>query len=821
MLLLLALVLPARLAAQFEPPASGGIVGLQQAQQYLGHNMRVLVIGAHPDDEDTELLTLMSRRFGAEAAYLSLNRGEGGQNLIGPELGEALGILRTEELLAARRLDGARQYFTRAYDFGFSKTLDDTWSTWPRDTVLKDVVRIVRRFRPQVVVSVFSGTPRDGHGQHQAAGWAAREAFRVAGDSTVFPELAREEGLAPFAPLKLYRSTRFDSAATTLRLDGGAVSPVTGKTYHQVAMASRSLHRSQDMGQLQTIGPSEVRLGLLEDRTGRGGGGFWDGVDTTLGAQDPQGASVEWRDQEYRRGQAVQAERGELLDARAATAELPIGSTTAAVCESRSRVATRACDIRPVRGATVFTADSSRESPGYHVTFGHLRVDGVPPDEPYYLRHPRDGAMYRWDGADVATRGLPFEPPALVATLAQGGSAAESSLPVRRFSYRWNDQSVGEQRMPVELVPAVDVAVTPAELPWRRGAVKSATFSITLRNAARDTMHGVVRLETPAGWSPIRDSNVTLAPGARRVVRFAVRPPAGIGDTQVVLRAVFAGGVRGGSTAEYRETRRVVNYPHIEPRGYLQPAEAHVVFLDLALPPVRRIAYVRGAADGVPEALMAAGFPVEVIAGADLSAATLARYQVLVIGPRAYEVDAELPQRNDAVLDFARDGGRVVVQYQQYGFFFGNMAPWPLYVASRPPGSGDRPTATSTPVGAAVPTGLLGGHDRVTDEGATVVVKDPASPLLRTPNRISAKDWDGWVQERGLYLARAWAPEYRTVIAMSDPGEAPLEGALLIAPYGKGTYIYSGLAFFRQLPAGVPGAFRLFANLLTPGPAGR
>ncbi len=188
----------------------------------LGHEKRVLMIGAHPDDEDTELLTVLVRGMGAEAAYLSLNRGEGGQNLIGPELGEALGLIRTEELLAARRLDGARQYFSRAYDFGYSKTLDETWRHWPRDTILKDVVRVVRRFRPQIIVSVFSGTPRDGHGQHQAAGWAALEAFQAAADSTRFPELLRVEGLRPWTALKLYRSTRFDTAATTTTLEAAS-----------------------------------------------------------------------------------------------------------------------------------------------------------------------------------------------------------------------------------------------------------------------------------------------------------------------------------------------------------------------------------------------------------------------------------------------------------------------------------------------------------------------------------------------------------------------------------------------------------------------
>jgi LmbE family N-acetylglucosaminyl deacetylase len=276
------LAIPDGLPAQLEPPSTGGLAALDQALRPLARYQRVLMIAAHPDDEDTELLTLLVRGIGAEAAYLSLTRGEGGQNLIGSELGEALGLVRTGELLAARRLDGARQYFSRAYDFGFSKHLDDTWAHWPRDSVLKDVVRVVRRFRPQVVVSIFSGTSRDGHGQHQAAGWAAHEAFRIAGDSTAFPELFREHALEPWTPLKLYRSTRFDSAATTLLLDGGELDPATGLSYHQIAMRGRSLHRSQDMGQLQRLGPSRVRLSLVEDRSGAGGNGLFSGLDTTL-----------------------------------------------------------------------------------------------------------------------------------------------------------------------------------------------------------------------------------------------------------------------------------------------------------------------------------------------------------------------------------------------------------------------------------------------------------------------------------------------------------------------------------------------------------
>ena len=315
-LLVLALLLPAgRLDAQLEPPSTGGVVALDQELRMLGHYRRVLMIGAHPDDEDTELLTVLVRGMGAEAAYLSLNRGEGGQNLIGPELGEALGLIRTEELLAARRLDGARQFFTRAYDFGYSKTIEETWEHWPQDTVLKDVVRIIRRYRPQIVVAVFSGEPKDGHGQHQAAGWVAREAFAAAGDSTRFTELAREEGIRTWTPTKLYRTTWNDTTATTLLIDSGVLDRAVGKSYSQIAMAGRSLHRSQDMGRPQEIGHSPIELALVEDRSNEGSGGLFDGVDTSL-------AAMPWRDAPNSDGPAARRR----FSARADSARAALGA---------------------------------------------------------------------------------------------------------------------------------------------------------------------------------------------------------------------------------------------------------------------------------------------------------------------------------------------------------------------------------------------------------------------------------------------------------------------------------------------------------------
>ena len=402
----------------------------------LGHQKRVLVIGAHPDDEDTELLTVLVRGMGAEAAYLSLNRGEGGQNLIGSELGRRSGCSGTEELLAARRLDGARQYFTRAYDFGFSKTQDETWGHWPRDTILKDVVRIIRRFQPQVVVSIFSGTPKDGHGQHQAAGWTAREAFEVAGDSTRFPELAREEGLAPWAPLKLYRSTWFDTTATTLTIPGGTVDSAVGLSFHQIAMAGRSLHRSQDMGRLQQIGPSKVRVALLVDRTGRGSGGLFAGVDTLLppGPESPE--------QRAHREAAVAATAGVVCDARGDDDKVVPGQVLKLTLECWNNGATPRTIRATLEAAAGVAADPLspivlEAAPGALAKQEiSIRVaDGAPITTPYFHLARPEPAIYDWSGGAARVRGMPFEPPVLRAAFRVGDAftlAPRGELPVRR-----------------------------------------------------------------------------------------------------------------------------------------------------------------------------------------------------------------------------------------------------------------------------------------------------------------------------------------------------------------------------------------------------
>jgi LmbE family N-acetylglucosaminyl deacetylase len=871
-------LLPGAVVAQLDPPGTGGVAALDHELRMLGHYRRVLTIGAHPDDEDTELLTVLVRGMGAEAAYLSLNRGEGGQNLIGPELGEALGLIRTEELLAARRLDGARQFFTRAYDFGYSKSLEETWEHWPQDTVLKDAVRIVRRFRPQIIVSVFSGTPRDGHGQHQAAGWVAREAFAAAGDTARFPELAREEGLRPWTPLKLYRSTRFDSTATTITLDGGVLDRAVGRSYHQIAMESRSLHRSQDMGRLQEVGPSQVPLALVEDRTAEGADGLFAGIDTSLTA-------MPWRDAPGTDGPA--ARRRFAARADSARKTLGTGGFSRVVAlldrgkrdlspqtdDSRAQIlfstpeqadqrrhTERALAIAAGLVADALTHDDrviggqadsvdllvwNAGTDSIAVTGGivpsaqwHVQADsngafslgpgevrrsvvtltsdtGAVATTPYFLRHPRQDGTYDWTGVAASELGEPFGGSSPVARFGRLGPGGEVS---REVSYRVNDQALGEVRRPVTIVPRVDVRLDPPTSVWSLLTPGPHRLTVTLTHGARDTTTGTVSLELPDGWPPVRPQAFRLVgEDEREAFTFDVRAPRGAERGSATIRAT----ARDSVGREYTGGVFRVTYPHIHPRSYVVPATAEVRLAPVALPRLARVGYVRGAADVIPEALGQAGLPVTLLDGAALERDDLSRFPVIVIGPRAYETDSALVENNARLVSYVRGGGVLVVQYQQHQFFRGGFAPLPLTVGGPPllansdtlhssgGSNGDTTVADST----ARPV----SHDRVVDEAAPVTILAPDHPVLRRPNRISERDWEGWVQERGLYFARSWDPAYQPILETHDEGEAELRGGLLIASVGRGTYVYTGLSFFRQLPAGNPGALRLFLNLLALG----
>ncbi len=869
---------PARAQA---PPDDRGAAAVGLLLRQLDGVKRVLMVAAHPDDEDTNTITTLARGMGARTAYLALTRGEGGQNLIGTEFWEGLGIVRSNELVAARAIDGGEQFFTRAIDFGFSKSADEALSKWPREEILGDVVWAIRRFRPHVVVSVFSGTPRDGHGQHQVAGILAHEAFDVAADPDRFPEQLGD-GIEPWQPDKLYLARGGFAAAETATLQPGAFDPLLARSYFQVSMDSRSQHRSQDMGSAQPMGPRRSLLALVKTAQGiEGAGGFFAGVDTTfaglIGQAVPPSEASQGEIETYRaaigvarasldatapersapalaraletlerimeraRGPRAPPEVVEVLARRHALVRKALLASSAVLTQVRASddlvVPGESFEVRvdlwnagpyrlegagpglalpegwsaellegrtrdtggfgPRRSSlTTVSGASEALAPG-EIRRWAFRVE-VPADAEasrrYYLREPRSGDVYVWPD-DRGLRGLPHDPPVLTGGVrfelvldgGPTGSPARTALATDgEARYYGVDPARGEFTKPLLVVPALSVAVAPERMVWPLGDAGARTVAVRVRNEAQAGVVGELALEGP-GWA-VAPASVPVEldlPGAERTYAFTVAPEAGRSAGRGRLRAA----VRTADGGSWDERVDLIDYPHIERAARFRPAELRTSIFPVTVPEGRRVGYVMGTGDSGPEVLASLGFEVESLAPADVLAGDFARFDAMVLGVRAYEAREDLAAANEAVLDFARAGGTVVVQYNQYGFPASGHAPYPVTIA--------RP------------------HDRITDENAAVVFLRPDAPVLHAPNRIADADFEGWRQERGLYMPNAWDPAFTPVLSMADPGEAPKEGALLIAPLGEGVYIYTGLAFFRQFPEGVPGAYRLFANLVS------
>lgn len=823
---------------------------------------RVLMIGAHPDDEDTSLLAQLARGMGAETAYLSLTRGEGGQNLIGPELWDGLGIIRTGELEAARKLDGGRQYFTRAFDFGFSKRADETLEFWHEDELLADVVWVIRTFRPQVIVSVFTGTPQDGHGHHQAAGIVAREAFEAAGDPTRFPEQLAL-GVEAWSPLKLYGGVWRRPEEATVRFETGTFDPLLGRSVLQLAMESRSAHRSQDMGSAQPLGPRTSGARLERDRTGGdpdGTGGLFAGVDTTLagvaaGLGEPAAGRVGPRLEAYRaavararRGLGGEDPFGAVAPLVEAVAQLrgaldEAGAQAPAsfrrVLEGRLGLADRALlsaagVVLDVRAATdLVTPGESVRVTGYAWNGGPLRLSGadvalalpegwqaeprgvqgleadgslapgrvatwtwdvaIPTDADlsrlYYLREPRDGAWYRWP-ADARLWGLPRDPAPVEGVFAVSMVSGPSAASVRRaipWSFVGVNPARGEFRRPVLVVPQVSVAVTPGAMAWPVDETGARTLTVGLRGGSGGGVRGAVALEAPAGWTvtPARAPFELEGRGAERALTFQARPAPGIAPGAYIFRAVAT----TDDGRRFDEGYTLVDYEHVDRTALFAPAEARVTVLPVRVAEGIRVGYVMGTGDDGPEAIRQLGASVTLLGPDVVRSGDFSAYDVVVLGVRAYESRDDLKVANAQLLDFARSGGTVVVQYNQFDYPQGGYAPYPVAM--------QRPAR------------------RVAEEDASVTLLHPEAPVFTTPNRITGEDFQGWVQERGLYFLSEWDPAYMPLLEMNDTGEPPARGSLLVARVGEGVYAYVALSLFRQWSATVPGAYRLWANLLS------
>ena len=874
------LLVAAPLSAQVGPQGSS-VVEVGLALRQLDGVKRVLMIGAHPDDEDSSLLATLARGMGVETAYLSLTRGDGGQNIIGPEMGEGLGIIRTGELEAARVLDGGRQFFTRAFDYGFSRSAAEAFAHWPREEVLRDVVSVIRTFRPQVIISVWAGTPRDGHGQHEASGILANEAFDAAADPGRFPNLGGNAA-EPWRADKLYHSVRFrgpGSGEAPLTIQTGTFDPLLGRSYHQLAMESRSKHRSQEMGAAQTLGDRTSGLRLVQSRVGGldDDRGIFAGIDTTLaGLADGlparavpvvRSAIAAYRTAIHKAGaslDAVQPSRAAgplgraylsleftfgllrgIGDSAAPLAEalaVRAGLVRSALLKAASVVIeVRAGDDLVVAGEDVMLDVQLWNGGPFRIDGAVLRSAGGEQDvalpaeflgaegqteEPqslaageiarwsyqvrlreslaasrlYYLGAPRDGDMYRWTG-DPASEGLPRNARPLLRAVGEFDiHIPELDQPVHVV---WGDdaeyvgvnRALGEFREPVLATPALSVAIEPAGMAWPEGSLESRPVTVVLQNESASGSSGELSFEVPEGWE-VTPSSLPFdlrGEGASRGFTFEVRLIGTVDGGEVTAPAehVFRAVATRDDGVRFDERVDIIDYPHVERTLYLRPAEVRASVFPVRIREGIRVGYVMGSGDDGLEALRQLGAAVEEVGPDRVRVGDFSGYDVLVLGIRVYETRPDVVAVNDRILAFAEAGGTVIVQYNKYEYPRGGFAPYPVSM------------------------GVGRGAPRVTDENSPFVLLDPESPVFSSPNRIAETDFEGWVQERGLYFLAEWDDRFTPLLELNDPDEEPTRGSLLVAPVGRGLYAYVALAFFRQLPAGVPGAHRLFANLVS------
>lgn len=780
-----------------------GAAALANAVALLGPEVpRVLYIAAHPDDEDPRLIAWLSRGGRAEVAYLSLTRGDGGQNFIGDELGEALGVVRTSELLAARRIDNARQFFTRAYDFGFSKNAEEAYVHWPRDSLLNDVVRIVRSFRPHVIVATFSGTPRDGHGQHQVSGQLARDAYDLAGDGARFPRVEYGE---PWMPLKLYRIARSDSVGPILTLNVGEYDPISGMSYDEISSQSRSQHKSQGLRGNYRLGevtirywreasrlspdiPREREQSMLDGiaATARTAGNGRDNGNPAASALDVRSPATAipyiarhappTEDDRSRYDRAAVLAAGLAFEAIAPRSFVAVGDTIVLdfALHNRGTVA-----VRIDSAAGPFPRGEI--APGQSVTWkGVLRP--MRKSQPWWLALPRVGDMFAVPIPGISDDKLAQAEWLQIKVTVSGLSrfVRMNAQPIHRLS----EGFYGDALAPLTAAPGLTVTPVPGRSFVRADTPIDRDINLTIRSSFDAEQRATVRITLPTGLvaSPAT-LDVLLPAGATRTVSFrlsGVLPP---GQHDLRITAEANGRV-------FNEAVQVVDYPHIVRQQLYRPSDLRLTAVTVATPDALTVGYVAGRADEGPRVLRELGIPVTLIEPAELARQNLSRFATIVVGPRMYEVSRELVEHNGRLLEYAGNGGRLVVQVGQYMMAAPGILPYPITI-SRPP-------------------------DRVTDEIAPVVITDPAARELTRPNRITLADFEGWVQERATFMPDQFDPRYRTMLAMNDPGEQPVHTAILVAPLGRGKYVFTSLALFRQLEEGVPGAVRLFINLLTP-----
>ena len=780
----------------------------------------VLYIAAHPDDENTELIAYFARGRNYRTAYLSLTRGDGGQNVLGPEIGNEIGVIRTQELLAARRIDGGRQFFSRAVDFGFSKDYRETLRIWDRQQVLSDMVRVIRQFRPDVLITRFSPIPGGTHGHHTASTVLALEAFKLAGDPKAFPE----QQLKPWQPERIVWNESIyqkdDIGGTQqVRIGVGGNDPVSGELFTDIAGRSRSMHKTQGFGNFTISARSGPRFETFQLLDGAPmTNDILDGVDTTWGRVSGGAEIGKLADEIIAQfdSQNPAASVPELMKLREELAALPVDDSV--VGEKRAQLdrILQAC-----LGLEVQTTISQTEVvPGEMMKLHHsvvihssipvrwvaVRYPGIkrqidqeielltnqsrsldstqtlpvdtPLSQPYWLREEGTAGLFRVD--DPSLIGRPENPP--VFPIEQVFEIGGQTLVIPDEAVQVITNSVNsEVRRQMEVIPPVSLDFVSDIALLAPGTSHSVEVEMV---ASRANLAGILRLEAPQDWdvSPAKQSFHLATVGERVRLKFSITAPPQSATAKIIADAEIAG-------VRYRNQRVEINYPHIPPQ-LLQPlASLKAVSLELANRG-HTVGYLPGAGDSVAENLKQMGYSVKVLDDTDLTPEQLHGLDAIVIGVRAFNVRNNVASQLPVLFSYVENGGTIVAQYNRPdGLKTTKLAPFELHLSG----------------------------DRVTDENATAIFLAPDHPVLNTPNKITSADFDGWVQERGIYFPNQWDDHFTPILAFNDPGESPLKGGLLVAQYGKGYFVYTGLVFFRELPAGVPGAFRLFANLISLG----
>ena len=790
----------------------------------LGILGNALYVAAHPDDENTRMITYLANDRLVNAAYLSMTRGDGGQNLIGPEIREQLGIIRTQELLAARRIDDGKQFFTRAIDFGYSKNTEETQKIWDRDEVLKDVVWTFRKFRPDVVITRFPPDGRGGHGHHTTSSILAEEAFKISGDPNVYPEQLKF--VEPWSPRRLLTNTGrwwntniSDEQEGVISVNIGRYNALLGKSYSEIASTSRSQHKSQGFGSTGSRGDEkeylEYRLGSKTE------GDLFEGIDITWNrvkggekisrsitelvekydAEKPFTIisdllairkdisnldDVFWKGKKLHEvDELIKSCAGLYLEVKASQYSAVPGETI----DLNIEVVNRSPQIMQLKRIEIKKAEFEKD-------YGFDLLNNLEQDikekikikttekysNPYWLNNTGSLGMYKVD--DPTLIGKPENDPVLLTTftILINGTEISFDSPI---VYKWNDPVKGEQYRPFIIEPPALVSIKDKVVIFPSDTPKDVVVEVT---AGKDDISGRVSLVLPEGWKSDPETfDLTIqSKDETKAVVFTVTPPKN--DNNIEINAQFE-----MDGYFYDKSKITITYDHFPTQTLFPKASAKFVRLNISKKG-EVIGYIMGAGDEVPQSLEQIGYRVWVMNDEDITADNLSTLDAVIMGVRVLNTDKDLINYYPVLLDYVRKGGTLIYQYNT-----GRNLKWEEFAPFELNFSGNSSAS------------------RVSVEEAPVTVLLPDHPVMQKPNKITSDDFEGWVQERGLYFPNKWAPNYEAILSSHDPDQEPLNGGLLVAKEGNGYFVYTGYSWFRQLPAGVPGAYRLFANIISLG----